>query len=44
VFSFGLVLGEEENLVKREFWERAVVVISGDEWARGIEGVFSGRE
>jgi hypothetical protein len=32
-----------ESLVKREFWERAVMVISGDERAGGIVGVITER-
>jgi hypothetical protein len=39
-----LVVGleERESLVKREFWERAVAVISGDERAGRITEVISG--
>ena len=41
--ALGGVLVARESLVKREFWERAVMVISGDERAGGIVGVISGR-
>jgi hypothetical protein len=39
-----LVVGleEREREVKREFWDRAVPVISGDEWAEEIVGMANG--
>jgi hypothetical protein len=42
VFALVGVVVEEEWVVKGEFWERAVMVISGDERAGEILGVIIG--